>query len=81
MKYSFTARFKRSYNKFPQNIQLKFDKQLEYLLENINHPSLHCKKYHETFGIWQGRVDRNIRFYFQIQNDIYILLDISHHAK
>jgi mRNA-degrading endonuclease RelE of RelBE toxin-antitoxin system len=81
MKYSFTARFIRSYRKFPFLIQQRFDKQLGYLLKNINHPSLHAKKYDETSGIWQGRVDKSLRFYFLIQDDVYILLDIQRHAK
>lgn len=81
MKYSFTARFIRSYRKFPQEVQTKFNKQLSYLLENLNHPSLHAKKYDEVNMIWQGRVDRNVRFYFQIQEDSYILLDIQKHPK
>jgi mRNA-degrading endonuclease RelE of RelBE toxin-antitoxin system len=81
MKYSFTERFIRSYRDFPADIQKKFDKQLGHLLINLKHPSLHTKKYDETTGIWQARVDRSIRFYFLIENGIYVLLDISKHKK
>ena len=81
MKYSLTERFIQSYRDFPSDIQKKFDKQLGHLLSNLKHPSLHAKKYDEVRGIWQGRVDRNIRFYFLIEDDVYILLDISKHKK
>lgn len=57
MKYSFSRKFIKSYRNFPENIQNKFDKQLKYLLQNLKHPSLKSKKYNETLGIWQARVD------------------------
>lgn len=81
MIYSFTPRFQRSYQVFDQSVQKKFDKQLEFLLKNLTHPSLHAKKFDEARGIWQARVDRSIRFYFLIENHAYILLDITKHAK
>lgn len=81
MKYSFTSKFIRSYRKFPLSTQEKFDKQLKYLLSDIKYPSLHAKKYDETTGVWQARVDRSIRFYFLIADEMYILLDIQHHPK
>jgi Txe/YoeB family toxin of Txe-Axe toxin-antitoxin module len=59
----------------------KFYKQINYLLNNIRHPSLHAKKYDESLGIWQARVNTKIRFYFLIENDSYILLDIKNHPK
>ena len=81
MNYSFTPRFARSYRKFSSSVQEKFDKQLAFLLNDLTHPSLHAKKFDEVTGIWQARVDRNVRFYFLINKDIYILLDIKTHAK
>lgn len=81
MIYSFAPRFLRSYRAFDKVIQKKFDKQLAYLLKNLTHPSLHAKKFDETRGIWQARVDRSIRFYFLIEHDVYILLDITKHSK
>lgn len=81
MKYSFTSRFIRSYHTFPVNIQKKFNKQLKYLLDNLKHPSLRTKKFDKEKGIWQSRVDKGIRFYFLIEGDTYIILDIQHHSK
>lgn len=81
MKVFYTPHFQRNFRKFSEYTQKKFAKQIDYLLADINHPSLHAKKYNETEGIWQARVDKDVRFYFFIKNDAYILLDIKHHPK
>lgn len=81
MKHIFSPYFIDELEKFPLHIQRKFQKQLLLLLRNIRHPSLHAKKYDESSGIWQARADRNIRFYFLIENDTYILLTIKKHPK
>jgi mRNA-degrading endonuclease RelE of RelBE toxin-antitoxin system len=81
MKFGYTPKFKSSFKKFSGAIQQKFAKQAEFLLVDIRHPSLHAKKYYEKEEIWQARVDRNVRFYFLIQDDTYVLLDIKQHPK
>jgi len=48
-------------------------------LADIRHPSLRAKKYDEERGIWQARVTDNVRFYFAIEGDMYLLLDIEKH--
>ena len=42
---------------------------------------LRAKKYDESRGIWQARVNKDWRFYFVIQDDIYYLVDIIRHPK
>ena len=81
MKYQFTKKFIRNYHHSPQAIQLKFDKQLIYLLQDFHHPSLQTKKYDKQRSIWQARVDISYRFYFIIQKDTYVLLNIREHPK
>ncbi len=81
MKPIFLPGFIASLESFPQQIQRKFEKQLRYLLGNPRHPSLDLKKYDEARGIWQGRVDIHVRFYFFIENNTYILLKIKKHPK
>ena len=71
--------FRRALAKFPQPIQKAFEKQLRFLLADIRHPSLRAKKYDETAGVWQARVTSNVRFYFVIQDDAYLLLNIEKH--
>ena len=81
MKISYADRFKRNFKNLDRITQNKFEKQIGYLLNDILHPSLNAKKYDESNNIWQARVDRNFRFYFNIDKDIYYLLDIRKHPK
>lgn len=81
MQYRFSEIFLKRLESFPISIQNKFWRQLDFLLVNLRYSSLHAKKYDESRDIWQGRVDKNIRFYFLIRNDVYVLLDIKKHPK
>ncbi|MCD6284011.1 hypothetical protein J7J12_02020 [bacterium] len=81
MKIYYTPKFKQSFSKFPKEIKNKFYKQINFLLRNPRHPSLQIKKYDGSKGIWQARVDRKIRFYFLIEDNSYILLEIKKHPK
>ena len=73
--------FRRSYRDAPPAIRKAFDKQVRLLVANLRYPSLHAKKYDPNSGIWQARVTRGWRFYFLIETDTYILLDIIPHPK
>lgn len=81
MKFRHSPKFKASFRKFPVEIRKKFYKQANFLLGDIRHPSLRAKKYDEARGIWQARIDRNAHFYFLIEGDVYILLDVKYHPK
>lgn len=65
----------------PPTMQRAFIKQISYLARNLQHPSLHAKKYDESRGIWQGRVNDDWRFYFLIEADSYVILDVIAHPK
>lgn len=65
----------------PPRIQKAFEKQLGHLLRNIQHPSLRAKKYDEGVDRWQARVTRDYRFYFQIVDDVYVIVAITKHPK
>ena len=81
MKVVFSHSFARAFSRAPAQVQKSFGKQLGYLLRDFHHPSLNAKKYQQTRGIWQARVDRNWRFYFTIEEDAYHLHDIIPHPK
>jgi mRNA-degrading endonuclease RelE of RelBE toxin-antitoxin system len=81
MKIVYHPNFKKALKKFSLLVQNKFEKQITYLVKNIRHPSLHAKKYDESLDLWQARVDKNVRFYFVIKNDVYVLVDIKYHPK
>lgn len=79
MKSKFSINFLEKLESFPFPIQNKFKKQLKFLISDIRYPSLHAKKYEESTGTWQARVDKSVRFYFLIEQDTYVLLDIRYH--
>ncbi len=81
MRLRWTSHFARAYGKAPKEIQAAFDKQSFLMLQNLRHPSLHAKKYDEGKGRWQARVTKDWRFYFLVQDDAYILQDITRHPK
>ncbi len=49
--------------------------------QNLRHPSLRAMKCDETRDIWQARVTRGWRFYFQIEGDTYTILSLIPHPK
>jgi hypothetical protein len=65
----------------PADVRKAFFKQVTFLAGNIQHPSLHAKKYDESRDRWQARVNRGWRFYFSIVGDTYIIRDIVPHPK
>ena len=65
----------------PSNVRRAFEKQLRFLVNNLQHPSLHAKKYDESNDRWQARVNQNWRFYFTITKDTYCFEDVIAHPK
>lgn len=81
MKVAFSNQFIRQFGKLSVTLQIKFNKQLGFLLNNLKYPSLRTKKYSETKDVWQARVDKNYRFYFKIEKDVYRILSVIYHPK
>jgi len=81
MNIRYSERFLRSFADAPLPIQKAFKKQVQFLLQNLQYPSLRAKKYDEANNIWQARVTRDWRFYFTIEGDTYKLHDITTHPK
>ncbi len=65
----------------PLAVQKAFIKQISFLARNLGHPSLHAKKYEETKGLWQARVNQDWRFYFTTNGDTYRVAAIIPHPK
>ncbi len=76
-----TDRFLKSYGTAPRSVQRACDKQILFLMNDLRHPSLHAKKYDESRNVWQARINDDWRFYFVIQNDMYILISMTPHPK
>ena len=65
----------------PLPIRKAFHRKVHLLVQNLRHPSLHAKKYDEARDIWQARVSKSWRFYFQIEGDTYTILSLIPHPK
>jgi len=65
----------------PPNVRRAFEKQVRFLAANLQHPSLHAKKYDEARDVWQARVTRAWRFFFTITDDTYCIEDVIPHPK
>lgn len=65
----------------PANVRKAFFKQVKFLEQNLRHPSLRAKKYDEANDLWQARVNKDWRFYFVIQDDVYYIVDVVPHPK
>ena len=81
MKWLLTHRARQDYRGAPASVQKAFDKQVGLLAENLRHPSLRAKKYDQANDIWQARINRDWRFYFQVQRDTYTIVSIIPHPK
>ena len=81
MNIRFSARARQDFADLPSNLKTRARKQLTLLSGNLRHPSIQAKKYDETNDVWQGRVNRDYRFYFQIVEDDYVIIRIIPHPK
>ena len=81
MKADYTERARKSLQDLPSPVRKALFKQLKFLEQNLHHPSLRAKKYDERHDLWQARVNRDWRFYFRIQDDVYYVVDIIRHPK
>ena len=81
MKTEFSPRAARDYKNLPPELKALVRKQLNLLRDNLRHPSLNAKKYGGADDIWQGRVNRDYRFYFEITDGIYRIISIVPHPR
>ena len=81
MRIRFNPIASRAFAEAPEPIKRAFLKQSAFLVQNLRHPSLRAKKYDEAEDRWQARINKDWRFYFVIQDDTYVILDIIPHPK
>ena len=81
MKVSLTERAIATLADAQPAVQKAFIKQTNFLARNLQHPSLHAKKYDEFQDLWQARINDDWRFYFTIGSDSYIITNIRPHPK
>ncbi|MBI4160075.1 hypothetical protein HY504_02820 [Candidatus Wolfebacteria bacterium] len=81
MKIAFSKKALREYLNLSTVLRKAAVKQFGFLLKNLKHPSLRAKKYDETKDIWQARITKSWRFYFQIRGDVYYIITIIPHPQ
>jgi mRNA-degrading endonuclease RelE of RelBE toxin-antitoxin system len=81
MKVDYLPRALKALEDAPAEVRKAFLKQIAFLENDLRHPSLKAKKYDESKGRWQARVNRDWRFYFNIVGDTYVIRDIVPHPK
>jgi mRNA interferase RelE/StbE len=74
----FTPRFKRFLSKLSKEEQEQAREKLELFFSNPRHPPLHSKKIKGTTGIWESRVNDDIRLTWQYYEDGILLRVIGH---
>ena len=80
MKIGHTKRTAKRLENLRSDLRKTFYKQVGFLAEDIQHPSLHAKKFDDANDIWQARINRDWRFYFTIK-DTYTIISIIRHPK
>ena len=81
MEVALTAQVLSKFAAAPLPVQRALIKQMAYLVRDLNHPSLHAKKYDESSGRWQARVNDEWRFYFKIVGETYRIENLIPHPK
>ena len=76
-----TARYLRAYKKLPKQVREKTKKAIQQLMTDMAHPGLQVKRIRGTKDIYEARVDRGVRFTFEINNDNIILRNVGEHDK
>ena len=81
MRFEFSTKAYDEYESFSVELRRTACKQIGHLVKNIRHPSLHAKKYDESIGLWQARINKSWQFYFFVIRDTYYIVSIRKHSK
>lgn len=76
----FSENFKKRYKKLPKEVQIKFRKQLKFLISDYRHPSLHAQK-KSGEDLYEARVDYHYRFLYSVAESEIWFLTIGPHDE
>jgi len=79
MRLRATERFISDYRALPADIRERTDRKLRYLAADLSHPSLRVKRVRSRQGVYEGSVNMDYRFLFEVEGDAVILLRIGRH--
>jgi len=72
--------FKENYRRLSPKLQERFDKKLEFFLQNPKHPSLNIHRYHSQEDMWEAYVTHTHRFTFSVTKDSIFFRNIGPHS-
>lgn len=79
MKLIRPRRFLEDYRKLPAQAQEQTDQKLQYLAQNVGHPSLRVKRVRKYEEVYEGGINLDYRLLFLITTEGYVLLRIGRH--
>ena len=79
MNLTTTDRFWRDYDKLPETVKKQADRKFAYLSRSIAHPSLHVKRLQGSQYAYEGSINMQYRFLFEITTDSYRLMRVGKH--
>lgn len=79
MKLIVTPHFQKKASQFPQHLKELIQSKLELFFDNPKHPSLQSKKIQGTDGIFESRINSDIRFTWEYWEDSIVLRNIGYH--
>ena len=79
MKLIVSPHFQKKVSQFPQHLKEIIQTKLNLFFDNPKHPSLHSKKIQGTDGIFESRINDDIRITWEYQEDNIVLRNIGYH--
>lgn len=74
-----TKNFTDELRKLPKNYQGIVFETIQKLRDNPGYPSLHTKKLKGHVGLFESRVNRDLRLIWQYDDDKIALVDVGRH--
>ena len=78
MELEFDALFWRHYASLTRVEQVQVNARLKLLADNLYHPSLQARRWSGP-DLWYARISRDIRIFFEVYEDYYLIIDVGHH--
>ena len=79
MNLAWTRRFQKDMERLPEALQRLALSKLDVLASNLSHPSLRVKRVRSFPGRYEGSINMQYRFTFEIEDDTIMLLRIGPH--
>lgn len=79
MRLLVTERFRRSYRSLSQEDQVRVQKALRQMTEDLRYPALRIKRIQGTGKIWEARASRSLRITFEAEGKQLILRNVGRH--